>query len=54
MSKSMQSFYDWELGFKKKGHSVSEPIKKEEETTTIGIPKNTFKSFLSEWKKKNL
>jgi len=53
MSKAI-SYYDWELGLKKKIHSEDDPIRKEEETTKIGIPKSTFKSFLSEWKKNNL
>lgn len=54
MSKSIQSFYDWELGFKKKVHSVPDPNEKDEEVNTLGIPKTEFKSFLTEWKNKNL
>ena len=54
MSKSIQSFYDWELGFKKKNHEVPSQITQEEVTKPLGIPKSEFESFLTTWKKKNL
>jgi hypothetical protein len=53
MSKAV-SFYDWELGFKRKTHSVADSKERDDEVNSIGIPKTTFKSFITEWKKKNL
>ena len=53
MSKAV-SYYDWELGFKKKVHSVPDSIEQDEEAKPLGIPKTEFKNFLTEWKKNNL
>ena len=53
MSKSI-SYYDWQLGFKKKVNSIHDPIEKDEDVKLLGIPKSEFKSFLTEWKKNNL
>ena len=47
------SFYDWELGFKKKANEKDKSEKKEE-TYLLGIPKAKFKKFMENWKKQNL
>ena len=49
MSKAI-SYYDWELSFKKK----IAPVQEQEETVnSLGIPKNVYKKFLTDWEKKN-
>ena len=49
-----KSFFDWELGFRKKG--ISNRILKTEldNINSIGISEKVYRDFLKEWKKKNL
>jgi hypothetical protein len=53
MSKAI-SYYDWSLGFKK---NLSETGKEEfisNHLNSIGLSKDDFKTFLENWKEKNL
>ena len=54
MSKALESYYDWELGFKGKTQITTETDKTNDDVNSLGIPKTKFKSFLAEWKEKNL
>lgn len=63
MSKAASSFYDWEMTLRS---DATEPPKKEDQEkkkaqnpkksseTSLGISKEEFRSFVAEWKKKNL
>jgi len=53
MSKS-NSYFDWELTFRKK-HTANKKVKEEKDiVNSIGIPISKYKKFLKEWKEKNL
>ena len=54
MSKAYVSFYDWELSFKKTPKVEKKPVMKKVKVNSLGIPNSSFKSFLNEWKTKNL
>ncbi|TXT59704.1 MAG: hypothetical protein BAJALOKI2v1_180032 [Promethearchaeota archaeon] len=56
MSKSITSYFDWELSHRKKSHEFknSSDQKKEKEINSLGIPQDTFKNYLERWKKENL
>ena len=46
------SYYDWEQSFKNSQKKSKNLIKNNE--FPLGIPSYLYKSFLEEWKKKNL
>ncbi|MFX0042264.1 MAG: hypothetical protein ACFE8L_05075 [Candidatus Hodarchaeota archaeon] len=50
-SKSI-SFYDWELTFKKRTKNNLNIENKE--INSLGLSDESFKDFMTEWKKKNL
>jgi len=53
MSKS-NSYFDWELSFRK-DHPSTKSVKTEVDAiNSIGIPIKKCKKFLKEWKEKNL
>ena len=53
MSKS-NSYFDWELTFRK-DHPSTKNVKTELDIiNSIGIPIGKYKKFLEEWKEKNL
>jgi hypothetical protein len=63
MSKAASSFYDWEMTLR--GNTTESPKKEKQEEkkaqntkeptqTSLGISKEEFRSFVAEWKKKNL
>jgi len=55
MSKAV-SYYDWEQGFKDKSKSIPQtiPFIKKKRVNSLGIPNQGFKSFIEQWKEKNL
>ena len=53
MSK-LNSYFDWELTFRK-DHSSNKKVKLDfNSMNSIGIPINKYKKFLKEWREKNL
>jgi hypothetical protein len=53
MSES-NSYFDWELSFRKNNSSIKNLKVKHEEMNSIGIPSSKCKQFLKEWREKNL
>jgi hypothetical protein len=63
MSKAASSFFDWELEIRgnKQGPTKKEnqeenkaQTQKDGAETSLGISKKEFKTYVTEWKKKNL
>ena len=51
---SSNSYFDWELTFRK-DHSSTKKVKVEQDTmNSIGIPTSKYKKFIKEWREKNL
>ncbi len=55
-----KSYFEWELSFRKKGALPRSSYSKRsnsymhKEVNSLGIPKNEFKEFMENWKRKNL
>jgi len=52
MSKS-NSYFDWELSFRKDNHSTKNVKKNLDPINSIGIPASKYIKFLKEWREKN-
>ena len=55
MVKTIISFFDWELGFRKK--KIVEDLQnnlKEPEVNSLGIEKEEWDNFITKWKRENL
>ena len=53
MSES-NSYFDWELTFRKNLSTTKEEYRVQDTINSIGIPTSKYKKFLKEWKEKNL
>ncbi len=49
----VNSYYDWELQFRKKPKTKIPVKNKENNLNSLGIPKTEYKRFLNEWRAKN-
>ncbi len=60
MSKTVSSYFDWELNFRRKSQlsHISEietkRIRDKEDVNSLGISDNNYKDFMKKWKEKNL
>ena len=50
----INSYYDWELQFRKKPKKKSLGKNDDNELNSLGIPKREYKRFLDDWQAKNL
>ena len=50
----INSYYDWEMSFKKKPKHDRVKKSKEEKVSSIGIQEEILKEYLKLWRKKNL
>ncbi|NVM16371.1 MAG: hypothetical protein HWN80_01545 [Candidatus Lokiarchaeota archaeon] len=53
MSKS-NSYFDWELTFRKDRHTIKVVKMEQDNINSIGIPTSKYKEFVKEWREKNL
>jgi len=50
----INSYYDWEMSFKKKPKHDEDGEPKNEEVSSTGIQEEILKEYLKTWRKKNL
>ncbi len=50
----INSYYDWEMSFKKKPKHDENEEPNKEKVSSIGIQEKILKEYLKSWRKKNL